>query len=75
MIILLLLLALLGGPEEPPNVSGEVVTSDGNAVPPNTCLPRPLTFRGGGPFQFRELEQRGTGKRRFRYRSKPDLGE
>ena len=55
MIILLLLLALLGGAEDPPNVSGEVVTSDGNAEPPNTCLPRPLTF-GWGAFQLSGID-------------------
>jgi hypothetical protein len=42
--ILLLLLALGGGAEEPPTAAWEVVTSDGNAVPPNSCLPRPSAF-------------------------------
>jgi hypothetical protein len=57
VIILLLLLALLGGAEDSPNVPGEVVTSEGNEVPPNTNpgLPGPSPS-GGGSFQLAGID-------------------
>ena len=51
MIILLLLLALLGGAEDSPNVPLGVVTSDGDPVPPINGLPGPSPS-GGGPFRL-----------------------
>ena len=55
MIILLLLLALLGGAEEPSTVSWEVIISGNDSpgvpLPPNSGLPGPPPF-GGGPFRL-----------------------
>jgi hypothetical protein len=47
VIILLLLLALLGGAEEPSNVYQGVVTGDGPSVPPISGLPGPSPSGGG----------------------------
>jgi hypothetical protein len=48
VIILLLLLALLGGAEDPPNVQLEVVISENDSpgvpLPPNSGLPGPPPF-------------------------------
>jgi len=55
VIILLLLLALLGGTEDPPYVLGGVVTGDGPSVPPTSGLPGPSPS-GGGPFQLEGLD-------------------
>jgi hypothetical protein len=70
VIILLLLLALLGGAEDPPNVPKEVVTgapverdSQDNidrTNPPPSGLPDPSPFSGGGSFQ---LERNGDDVR------------
>ena len=65
MIILLLLLALLGGTEDPPYVLGGVVTGDGPSVPPTSGLPGPPPSDGG-------LFQLEGHHKNVRIRDRPD---
>jgi hypothetical protein len=57
VIILLLLLALLGGAEDPSNVPLGVVIGDGPSVPPTSGLPGPSPS-GGGLFQLEGLDDK-----------------